>query len=320
MGKRGESRSRSRSRGRSYSPSPSPLPRHRRSYDSRDRFRDRCLPFPTCLLVRNIARQTRPEDLRIPFEKFGMVKDVYLPRNYYSGEPRGFGFVKYANPDDAAEAKHYMNHQVINGREISIVFAEENRKNPDEMRLKSRKRYGGGSYRRHTPPRSPRWRRSYSHSESPPYRSTSIFCDRNSHSSNSRSHDSPPFLNRPRDSLSPRGRTHYSPPLRRISRDSSLPRDRLCNSSPLRSKYCDSPPSRNRYPFCDSLPPRDGLHDSFSSRLMPTESYLYQRAQDSPARGTSHVSTLFWGNLGDSSLPNSRPYHSNLFSIQEQIS
>ncbi|GLJ29788.1 hypothetical protein SUGI_0588340 [Cryptomeria japonica] len=248
MGKRGESRSRSRSRGRSYSPSPSPLPRHRRSYDSRDRFRDRCLPFPTCLLVRNIARQTRPEDLRIPFEKFGMVKDVYLPRNYYSGEPRGFGFVKYANPDDAAEAKHYMNHQVINGREISIVFAEENRKNPDEMRLKSRKRsrYGGGSYRRHTPPRSPRWRRSYSHSESPPYRSTSIFCDRNSHSSNSRSHDSPPFLNRPRDSLSPRGRTHYSPPLRRISRDSSLPRDRLCNSSPLRSKYCDSPPSRNR--------------------------------------------------------------------------
>lgn len=27
----------------------------------------------------------RPEDLRIPFERFGQVKDVYLPKNYYTG-------------------------------------------------------------------------------------------------------------------------------------------------------------------------------------------------------------------------------------------
>ena len=27
----------------------------------------------------------RPEDLRAPFERFGQVKDVYLPKNYYSG-------------------------------------------------------------------------------------------------------------------------------------------------------------------------------------------------------------------------------------------
>lgn len=27
----------------------------------------------------------RPEDLRIPFERFGPVKDVYLPKNYYTG-------------------------------------------------------------------------------------------------------------------------------------------------------------------------------------------------------------------------------------------
>lgn len=40
---------------------------------------------PTSLLVRNIARDSRPEDVRIPFERFGPVKDVYLPKDYYSG-------------------------------------------------------------------------------------------------------------------------------------------------------------------------------------------------------------------------------------------
>lgn len=56
-------------------------------------------------------------------------------------EPRGFGFVKFRYAEDAAEAKHHLNHTVIGGREIAIVFAEENRKTPQEMRLSSRVRY-----------------------------------------------------------------------------------------------------------------------------------------------------------------------------------
>lgn len=53
-------------------------------------------------------------------------------------EPRGFGFVKYRYGEDAAEAKQQLNHTVIGGREIRIVFAEENRKTPQEMRTNSR--------------------------------------------------------------------------------------------------------------------------------------------------------------------------------------
>ena len=55
-------------------------------------------------------------------------------------EPRGFGFVKFRNPEDAAEAKAHLNRSVIGGREIRIVFAEENRKTPQEMRKVSRLR------------------------------------------------------------------------------------------------------------------------------------------------------------------------------------
>nr|DAD33491.1 TPA_asm: hypothetical protein HUJ06_012342 [Nelumbo nucifera] len=151
-----------RSRSRSYSPRRSRSPPRRKRYDDpRERYRgsrsyrDRRSPAPSGLLVRNIALDTRPEDLRIPFERFGPVKDVYLPKNYYTGEPRGFGFVKFRNADDAAEAKQHMNHQVIGGREITIVFAEENRKTPQEMRTNARI---SGRYKRRSPPRSPRRR------------------------------------------------------------------------------------------------------------------------------------------------------------------
>ncbi|KAK7387845.1 hypothetical protein VNO78_22641 [Psophocarpus tetragonolobus] len=166
-----------RSRSRSYSPrrrsrTPQP-PRGRKRYvddrhaDSRS-YRDRRSPLPSGLLVRNLPLDARPEDLRIPFERYGPVKDVYLPKNYYTGEPRGFGFVKYRYGEDAAEAKQHLNHTIIGGREIRIVFAEENRKTPQEMRLSSRGsgRYGGSRRRNRT--RSPRRRyRSSSRSPSP---------------------------------------------------------------------------------------------------------------------------------------------------------
>ncbi|MCI03276.1 serine/arginine-rich splicing factor 33, partial [Trifolium medium] len=81
----------------------------------------------------------------------------------------GFGFVKYRHGEDAAEAKQQLNHTIIGGREIRIVFAEENRKTPQEMRVTSHGsgRNGGGS-RRRARSRSPRRRyRSYSRSASP---------------------------------------------------------------------------------------------------------------------------------------------------------
>ncbi|WOL16390.1 hypothetical protein Cni_G25177 [Canna indica] len=167
-----------RHRSRSYSPrrfSRSP-PRRKRYDDLRDRYRggggrdcrDRRSSAPSGLLIRNVALDARSEDLRIPFERFGPVKDVYLPKNYYTGEPRGFGFVKFRYSDDAAVAKQHMNHQVICGREISIVYAEENRKTPQEMRTSSRisERYMEGGYRKRSSQRSPS-RRYHSYSRSP---------------------------------------------------------------------------------------------------------------------------------------------------------
>lgn len=53
-------------------------------------------------------------------------------------EPRGFGFVQFLDPEDAAEAKYQMDGQILLGRELTVVFAEENRKKPSDMRARER--------------------------------------------------------------------------------------------------------------------------------------------------------------------------------------
>jgi len=40
------------------------------------------------------------------------------------------------DPADAADAQCNMDRQVLGGREITVVFAEQNRKKPSEMRVR----------------------------------------------------------------------------------------------------------------------------------------------------------------------------------------
>ncbi|KAG6410988.1 hypothetical protein SASPL_129061 [Salvia splendens] len=134
---------------RRYSRSPSPRGYRRgcQSPSPRGRYRSRGRDLPTSLLVRNLRHDCRTEDLRGPFGEFGPLKDIYLPRDYYTGQPRGFGFVQYVDPDDATEAKYHMDGQSLLGRELTVVFAEENRKKPSEMRscerIRSSSRFSG---------------------------------------------------------------------------------------------------------------------------------------------------------------------------------
>ncbi|KAF3441967.1 hypothetical protein FNV43_RR15883 [Rhamnella rubrinervis] len=134
-------------RGRSYSYSPSPprgYSRRRRTPSPRGRSVRRGRDLPTSLLVRNLRHDCRAEDLRRLFGQFGPLKDIYLPKDYYTGEPRGFGFVQFVDPADAEDAKYHMDGQILLGRELTVVFAEENRKKPSEMRARDRVR--GRSY------------------------------------------------------------------------------------------------------------------------------------------------------------------------------
>jgi len=94
-------------------------------------------PPGVSLLVRNVAPTITTEDLQMAFGRIGEVRDVYIPRDYHSQQPKGFAFIEYANPDMAREARDEMDRFKIKGRELEVVFAQERRKTPTEMRGRS---------------------------------------------------------------------------------------------------------------------------------------------------------------------------------------
>lgn len=81
-------------RGRSRSP------RGRRNRSpSRERRRG-----PKSLIVRNVAYDVTSNEIRDLFDRYGRVRDVYIPLDYHSKRPRGFAFVEFLDPEDARYA------------------------------------------------------------------------------------------------------------------------------------------------------------------------------------------------------------------------
>jgi len=101
----------------------------------------------TSLKVDNLTYRTTPEDLRRAFEKYGDVGDVYIPRDRFSRESRGFAFVRYYDKRDAEDALDSMDGAIMDGRELRVQMARYGRPvDPynSHRRGSSRRSYGGG--------------------------------------------------------------------------------------------------------------------------------------------------------------------------------
>lgn len=101
------------------------------------------------LKVDNLTYRTAPETLRRVFEKYGRVGDVYIPRDRYTKESRGFAFVRFFDKRDAEDAMDAMDGALLDGRELRVQMARYGRP-PDSH-------YGGG---RRGPPKKHSGRRS----------------------------------------------------------------------------------------------------------------------------------------------------------------
>jgi len=175
----------------------------------------------TCsLLVRNLSYSVRPEDIKALFSRYGDIRDVYIPTDFYSKKPRGFDFVEFFDKRDATAALDNLERHEMDGRELSVVFAKDRRKSAEEMRPRQMRGDSRGRGRR----------------------------------DNSRERRRSPSRSRSRDRRErrspPRGRRDSSPPPFR--RGGSPPRRR---DSPPRGRggRSDSPPRRGGSP-----PPRRG--------------------------------------------------------------
>jgi len=89
-----------------------------------DRDRRPARETMTSLRVGNLPFKTQAEDLRILFEKYGHIGDIFLPKDRETGRPRGFAFVRYPDKRDAEDALDALNGRTYDGRDMRISIDE----------------------------------------------------------------------------------------------------------------------------------------------------------------------------------------------------
>lgn len=96
------------------------------------------------VITRNLPRDVRVEQLRSVFEKYGPIKDIYIPKNMdrssqYFGTIKGFALIKYLKSDDSARAYQSEYGRLTLGKNnITVEFAKEDRGEPAPTAAPSR--------------------------------------------------------------------------------------------------------------------------------------------------------------------------------------
>eukprot|EP01031_Cornospumella_fuschlensis_P041061 gene41061-50094_t len=107
------------------------------------------------LKVDNIGARTSNESLKDKFSPYGEIGDVYIPRSFGSGEPRGFAFVRFLSKHDAEDAMRALDNTELDGREIRIAEAKERRPDFPRGSRGGRRDYYDDRDRRRSRSRSP---------------------------------------------------------------------------------------------------------------------------------------------------------------------
>ena len=71
-------------------------------------------------VCKELADDTRSEDLRRKFGRYGPIVDVYVPLDFYTRRPRGFAYVQFEDVRDAEDALHNLDRKWICGRQTEI--------------------------------------------------------------------------------------------------------------------------------------------------------------------------------------------------------
>jgi RNA recognition motif-containing protein len=79
---------------------------------------------PVKLFVGGLSWDISTDELRTAFSKFGNVVDATVILDRGTGRSRGFGFVTFENPPDAANAVKEMDGKELAGRILKVNQAE----------------------------------------------------------------------------------------------------------------------------------------------------------------------------------------------------
>lgn len=79
------------------------------------------------LFVANIPFSLDEEELKKVFETVGVVVSAKVVKDKYTGRSRGFGFVEMSTAEECSEAKNKLNGHEVQGKELKVDEAKDNR-------------------------------------------------------------------------------------------------------------------------------------------------------------------------------------------------
>jgi RNA recognition motif-containing protein len=72
------------------------------------------------LFIGNIEWGATEEDLKELFGQHGEVEEAIIIKDKMSGRSKGFGFITFANEEDADKAMEELNGHELNGRALVV--------------------------------------------------------------------------------------------------------------------------------------------------------------------------------------------------------
>jgi len=82
------------------------------------------------LFVGNLSYQTVENDLEDLFSQAGVVTPVNLMLDRATGKSRGFAFVEFATPEEAAKAVEQFHSKEFQGRTLTVNVARPREERP----------------------------------------------------------------------------------------------------------------------------------------------------------------------------------------------
>jgi RNA recognition motif-containing protein len=84
------------------------------------------------IIARNLPRDITVDTLQSVFDKYGPIKDIYIPRNMdksspYYGTIKGFALIKFLKSDDSTNAYINETSLTIGTNHITLEFAKNDR-------------------------------------------------------------------------------------------------------------------------------------------------------------------------------------------------